>query len=224
MTYLIQSAQTKIHPDLLPVVQRAREQDYKKPIKKQVLEEFDRLTEIVGRDTPHLMLDSFCGTGHSTLALAHRHPKAFIIGFDQSQDRLNKAPVALKNQENAILLRAEAVDLWRLFLRDDWRFEKHTLFYPNPWPKVGHLRRRVHGHPVFPQMLQLSEQLELRASWEIYAQEFAAAVNFLGFDVNGPEPISPKEPVSLFEKKYLETQTPLYRVTLNTRTDLTALG
>jgi tRNA (guanine-N7-)-methyltransferase len=212
MTYLINSAQTTIHPDLGKVLQRAKEREFEKPIKKQVIIEFERLKDVVDRNSAHLMLDSFCGTGHSTLALAQRHPGAFVIGFDQSEDRLNKAPIALKDQKNAILLRAEAVDLWRLFLKENWHFEKHTLFYPNPWPKVGHLRRRVHGHPVFPQMMRLSDQLELRSSWDIYAQEFVAAVNFLDLAAHGPERIYPSVPVSLFEKKYIETATPLYVV------------
>ena len=156
-----------------------------------MVREFEQLCGLVDPKAQPLVLDSFCGTGHSTLALATRYPDAFVIGFDQSEERLKKAPAALAQQTNACLIRAEATDLWRLFHLEGWLFQKHTLFYPNPWPKVGHLKRRVHGHPVFPIMLALSEETELRASWDIYAQEFAEAATILGFQNFGPDRINP---------------------------------
>ena len=61
-------------------------------------------------------------------------------------------------------------------------------------------------------MAELSDTIELRASWLIYAQEFAAALRFLGKPASAPVPIRPESPISLFEKKYLETQTPIYEV------------
>ena len=37
-----------------------------------------------------LVLDSFCGTGHSTSALAEQHPGHLIVGIDKSALRLAK--------------------------------------------------------------------------------------------------------------------------------------
>ena len=122
-----------------------------------------------------------------------------MIGFDQSEERLKKAPAALAQQTNACLIRAEASDLWRLFHLEGWLFQKAPIL-SNPWPKVGHLKRRVHGHPVFPIMLALSEETELRASWDIYAQEFAEAATILGFQNFGPDRINPQTGISSFEK------------------------
>ncbi len=212
MAYLIKSAQTTIHPDLSQVLERAIESKFEKPYNKQVVRSFRQMLSDVPASSHPFMLDSFCGTGHSTLALAKQYPNCFVIGFDQSEDRLRKAPEELKEQKNAYVMRAEATDLWRLFSEAGWHFEKHTLFYPNPWPKIGHLRRRVHGHPLFPLVLGLSKETELRVSWDIYAQEFAAAASFLDYDFEGPERFHPAATFSLFEKKYVETQTPLFRV------------
>lgn len=47
-------------------------------------------------------------------------------------------------------------------------------------PKIGHLSRRWHGHPVFPAMLELGGVLECRSNWKIYVlNEFCFAVERL---------------------------------------------
>ena len=224
MTYLIQSAQTTIHPDLKKWVQRARAQKFNKPFKKQSLEGFDRLVKWLAAGSGPIVLDSGCGTAHSTLRLAQMYPQARIIGFDQSSERLNRAPKQLQTMDNVYLFRAEAVDLWRLLAQQNIPIQRHCLFYPNPWPKIGQVKRRFHAHPVFPIMAELGESIELRASWLIYAQEFAAALGYLGKTASEPKPIQPEHPISLFEKKYLETGTDVYQVTWPAALDPAMLG
>ena len=56
---------------------------------------------------------------------------------------------------NAVLIRADLVDFWRLLADNGVRLARHYNLYPNPWPKIGHLARRWHGHPVFPALLEL---------------------------------------------------------------------
>tara|TARA_Y100001954_G_C15772731_1_gene585356 strand:+ start:961 stop:1635 length:675 start_codon:yes stop_codon:yes gene_type:complete len=224
LTYLIQSAQSTIHPDLEKWVRRAQIEKFNKPIRKQSLEGFDGLLGWLGQHEGPIILDSGCGTGHSTLNLAQAHPKARVIGFDQSAERLKRAPETLKTTENAYLFRAEAVDLWRLLAQAQVPIERHCLFYPNPWPKIGQVKRRFHAHPVFPVMANLSQSIELRASWLIYAQEFAAALTYVGKPPSAPQPIRPQTPISLFEKKYIETDTDMYQVTWPQGLDPTALG
>ena len=123
------------------------------------------------------MLDSGCGTGASTRALARAHPDCLVIGVDKSVARLGRTGAsAFPHREgNAVWLRAELSSFWRLALQAGWALERHYLLYPNPWPKPGQLQRRWHGHPVFPELLRLGGRLELRCNWEIYALEFAAA-------------------------------------------------
>ena len=77
------------------------------------------------------------------------------------------------------MLQANLIDFWRLSVQTEWRLQKHYLLYPNPWPKKKHLQRRWHGHPVFPSILELGGELELRTNWKIYADEFNQAVNLL---------------------------------------------
>ena len=63
---------------------------------------------------------------------------------------------------NAILLRAELSDFYSLVAyQSDWVVKSHYLLYPNPYPKSKHLKRRWHGHPIFPVLLAIGEQIPL---------------------------------------------------------------
>ena len=116
-----------------------------------------------------------------------------------------------------MLLRAELSTFWRLLLNDGFSPERHYMLYPNPWPKPGHLKRRWHGHPVFPQLLGLGGEIEMRCNWEIYALEFARAVNLAtGADIR-PARIHPDVGISPFEQKYLERGQALFSVTVPAR-------
>ncbi len=162
------------------------------------------------------ILDSGCGTGKSTQRLAQMFPRHLVIGVDRSRSRLAKSGVqsSFSRTGNCILLRAELATFWRLMLKSGLSPERHFLFYPNPWPKPGHLSRRWHGHPVFPQLLTLGGEIEMRCNWDVYATEFAkAAVIATGADI-GVKMIEPDNGISPFEQKYLERGQPLFSVNI----------
>jgi tRNA G46 methylase TrmB len=161
-----------------------------------------------------LILDSGCGTGNSTLRLAELYPQHLVIGIDRSQARLSKSGVdsSFYRRGNCVLIRAELATFWRLLLADGIFPERHFLLYPNPYPKSAHLSRRWHGHPVFPQLLSLGGEIEMRCNWEIYAQEFALAVS-LACDAQIEVTVfAADDGISPFERKYHERGQKLYAV------------
>lgn len=164
------------------------------------------------RQSP-LVLDSGCGTGWSTARLAERYPDATVIGVDQSAARLER----FREPElpNMARIRARAEDFWRLLAADGIRPARHFLFYPNPWPKAAHFRRRWHGHPVFPDLLALGGTLELRTNWRIYAEEFSLAAGICGTAMPRVVSFSVGSPLTPFERKYADSGHRLYRLCLN---------
>jgi tRNA G46 methylase TrmB len=158
-----------------------------------------------------VILDSGCGVGRSTRYLAERYPEHVVIGIDQSVHRLSKAQLD-SLPANMLLIRANLVDFWRLAAGSRWQLNKHYLLYPNPWPKTEHLKRRWHGHPVFPDLLALGGQLELRTNWEIYALEMQQALEYSGHSVvvNCFEPGNYLTP---FEEKYHRSGQRLFKLT-----------
>jgi SAM-dependent methyltransferase len=53
----------------------------------------------------------------------------------------------------------------------------HYMLYPNPYPTKKRLMQRWYAHPCFPLILRLNvETMVIRSNWEVYLNEFAAAI------------------------------------------------
>jgi tRNA (guanine-N7-)-methyltransferase len=211
----IYSNQQGINRDLLKFVAKYASGGFEKPIAKHTADAFLQLHKITAEVTQPIILDSGCGTGESSYALSEQFPGHMVIGIDKSAARLSKSMDG--QHENVLLVRAELIDMWRLMREHHWQIDAHFLFYPNPWPKQQHLKRRWHGHPEFLSMLQMSRYLELRTNWEIYAMEFIAAIEYLIAQglVEGSVSITsfdPIKPVSRFEQKYSASGHQLFQV------------
>ena len=82
-----------------------------------------------------------------------------------------------------------------------WPVTKHFVLYPNPWPKSKHLQRRWHGSAVFPEMIQIGQEIILRSNWRLYLEEFQAASTIAGLTGELSSVID-DEPLTPFEAKY----------------------
>ena len=209
---LITSAQDGPHRDLEALVRRHIAHPFRKPILDCNRAAFS--AALAARDQwqvgAPLILDAGCGVGWSTQRVAEAFPDHFVFGVDQSVDRLSRGkPLPLP--ANALLVRADLVDFWRLLAESWYRLARHYILYPNPWPKIGHLARRWHGHAVFPTWLALGGELECRSNWRIYVEEMAQALTILGGRPVAAEPYATDDPLTPFEKKYLASGHELWR-------------
>lgn len=211
-----QSAQSGVHERLEAVVRKHLAEPFRKPIAPYNREAFDTALADWNRAAP-LILDAGCGVGHSTIQIARAHPEHWVIGVDQSQDRLERKkpyPDALMPR-NLVFVRADLVDFWRLLDEAGLRLARHYILYPNPWPKIGHLARRWHAHPVFPVIPRLGGVLECRSNWDVYMHEMATALSIaLGHDVPWGA-FEAEVPLTPFERKYRDSGQTLYRLTLD---------
>jgi tRNA (guanine-N7-)-methyltransferase len=195
----VSSNQSHTHAKLPALVRRYLSHASQKPIAAHNQKAFEVLRSQLQENPRPLVLDSFCGTGHSTLALALRYPEHLVIGVDKSAHRLAKSPEGCA--ANILLLQAECEDIWRLLLKEKLRVEHHYLLYPNPWPKSAQLQRRIHGNSGFSSLLALGGNIELRSNWQIYVEEFGLAM-FLAGHTGRVIKIQPNKPLTLFERKY----------------------
>ncbi|MBT8140119.1 MAG: methyltransferase domain-containing protein [Gammaproteobacteria bacterium] len=197
------SGQSGAHSNLQRLVEKHLRTRSSRPYAPHNVDAFHAVVNAAkGRD---LILDAGCGTGDSTLVLARRHPQAFVAGIDKSAKRLDmlaKANAA-QREPNALLVRADLVDFFRIAAAEGARVYKNYFLYPNPWPKPAHLQRRWHGAAVFREILELGGEIELRSNWKIYAEEFAMALNIAGID-SELRPLVTTDSTALtpFEKKY----------------------
>lgn len=169
------------------------------PLQLHNITAFNTLRKQLAEKSLPLILDSFCGTGHSTAALAEQHGDHFVVGIDQSASRLNRHP---GDSDNYLLLQANCEAIWAQLVKHEVLAAAHYMLYPNPWPKAAHLQRRIHGHPGFADLVRLGGAIELRSNWQLYVEEFGIAMlqaGTYGYVSRLPE----KETgISLFERKY----------------------
>ena len=208
----ITSAQNGPHGDLEVLVRRHMAHPFRKPIADYNREAFAAAMAAYQNRQPGtpLILDAGCGVGWSTQRIAETYPDHFIFGVDQSVDRINRGkPLPLPS--NAVLVRADLVDFWRLLAENGVKLARHYNLYPNPWPKIGHLARRWHGHAVFPTWLNLGGEVECRSNWPIYIEEMALALTQLTGQKVLAESFETDDPMTPFEKKYLASGHQLWR-------------
>ncbi len=207
------SAQQGAHTNLARRLERHLAAPFRKPYAECNVRAFEASLEGWDRSAP-LILDAGCGVGHSTIQLARANPDHWVIGVDQSEDRLQRRkpyPEAMMPR-NLVFVRADLVDYWRLWCEAGLRAARHYILYPNPWPKIGHLARRWHGHPVFPFIARVGGVLECRSNWSVYIDEFACALEATTGRAVAWSSFEPGEPLTPFERKYRDSGQVLYRV------------
>lgn len=210
------STQTEIHEQLDKLLHRHRSHAFQKPFSTYNQTAYTSAMQAwKAAGSAPLILDSGCGVGLSTRHLASLNPLHFVIGVDQSADRLSRLHQSVPDIKNFITVRADLVDFWRLLHKDGITLDYHYLLYPNPWPKKDQLRRRWHGHAVFPTLLALGGTIECRSNWKIYVDEFAHALTTLTGQATQCENYS-IHPFALtpFEEKYHASGHSLWRCQL----------
>lgn len=214
----ISSAQEGPHRDLEALVRRHMAHPFRKPLADYNREAFALAMAAREAWNPQapLILDAGCGVGWSTQRIAETFPDHFVFGVDQSVDRISRGK-PLPMPANALLIRADLVDFWRLLADNGVRLARHYNLYPNPWPKIGHLARRWQGHAVFPVWRELGGAVECRSNWRIYIEEMAQALSLLSGQPVVAEPWQTDDPMTPFEKKYLASGHELWRCRVSLR-------
>ena len=213
----VHSRQTGIHPHLAARVALHASTIFQKPVVAHNQRAFEcSITAWQHAGRAPLILDAGCGVGSSSRHLAARFPDHFVIGVDQSADRLTRdVRWPHSHPENLFLVRAELSDYWRLLQQSGIALARHYLLYPNPWPKVGQLARRWHGHAVFPTVVALGGAFECRSNWRIYVEECAAALHQLtGCNVTA-QPFVAAHAITPFEEKYRDSGHALWHCMLH---------
>jgi tRNA G46 methylase TrmB len=206
----VHSTQTQPHAQLDAVVRRHLASSYQRPISPRGQAIFAALSPwLATQKGRELILDSGCGTGWSSRQLALQFPDIAVLGADRSGIRLARSGLLDEqshgSQDNLCLVRINLEDLWPLLLAAGIRPARHLLWYPNPSPKPELLKRRWHAHPLFPTLLALGGELELRSNWRVYIDEFARALEIAGQAVAIDAIDADEAAVTPFERKYRES-------------------
>ncbi len=200
----ISTNQTGIHQNLQKVVTRQLLSVSQRPLSSHTQQAFEEAINWLGKWQGELILDSCCGVGESTVNIAQAHPNARVIGIDKSALRTDKHTSYASALQNYLVLRADLNDFLSLLVANDKKLTKHYLLYPNPYPKSAHLQRRWYATSALKDILKLGGILEVRSNWQLYIQEFSAALD-IAHVKNQIALFESDKAMTPFERKYWQS-------------------
>jgi tRNA (guanine-N7-)-methyltransferase len=131
------------------------------------------LAAIFGRAAPRLLEIGF-GMGDALLEMARRHPEQDYLGVEVYRPGIGRLLRALAEEDirNVRILCADAVQVLTHMIPDA-ALDAVFLFFPDPWPKKRHHKRRI-VQPEFVELvarrLRPGGMFHLATDWEEYAQ------------------------------------------------------
>lgn len=138
------------------------------------------LDQLFGRSAPRVLEIGF-GMGDALAAMAQAHPEQDYLGIEVHRPGVGNLLrlLAAQQSNNVRILCADAVEMLRLHLPDA-AFDTVQLFFPDPWPKRRHHKRRI-VQPDFvalaTQKLKRGGRLHLCTDWENYATQMLEVLN-----------------------------------------------
>jgi len=139
------------------------------PLQKEKLD----LKHIFGRVAP-LTIEIGFGDGRSLLSMAQENPQHDFIGIEVYRTGIAKLCAGIKNNKlsNLRIFCADALEVLTNCIPDS-SVQQVQLFFPDPWPKARHHKRRI----VQPEFVELIWRkmvdgglFHMATDWENYAQ------------------------------------------------------
>ena len=132
------------------------------------------LPAIFGRRAP-VVLEIGFGMGETTAAIAERHPDVdflavdvFVAGIGALARRLHQARL-----QNVRIIEHDAVEVVHHMIVPASLRAIH-VFFPDPWPKARHHKRRLIAQPfvgILAERLESGGVLHCATDWQDYAQQ-----------------------------------------------------
>jgi tRNA (guanine-N7-)-methyltransferase len=173
-----------------------------------------------GRSAP-VIAEIGSGVGEATAALAAQRPEVDILAFEVWRPGVahTLGLLAEAGADNVRLLGVDAVwALEHLFVPDS--VEEVWTFFPDPWPKKRHHKRRLVSAAfaaLVASRLRPGGRWRLATDWEEYAEQMCAVLDATPGLTGGPAPRWSDRPVTKFERKGIAAGRTIVDLTYNAR-------
>jgi tRNA (guanine-N7-)-methyltransferase len=168
-----------------------------------------KLEVMFGRAAPKIVEIGF-GTGEATVASAVAHPETDYIGIEVHTPGVGSLLRAIESQAiaNIRVIQHDAVEVLRHMIPPDSLTGVH-IFFPDPWPKKRHHKRRLIQSPfvsLVAQRIEPGGYLHIATDWDHYAEQVLALLSaepLLENSAQGFAPRPPYRPLTRFEQRGL---------------------
>jgi tRNA (guanine-N7-)-methyltransferase len=170
------------------------------------LRDFD---QVFGRSAPRTFEIGF-GMGHSTLEMAAASPEQDFIGVEVHRPGVGALLNGLMthNLQNMRVYSCDAMEVLRDCVADA-SLDRVLLFFPDPWHKAKHNKRRI-VQPAFAELvrqkLKVGGVLHMATDWQPYAEYMLEVMNVAPGYQNQAEdgqyvPRPAERPTTKFERR-----------------------
>jgi tRNA (guanine-N7-)-methyltransferase len=178
--------------------------------------------EWFGREAP-LVVEIGSGIGEATAALAARRPDHNVLAFEVWRPGVAETFLTLekKGVGNVRLVSVDAV--WSMaHLFEPASIAELWTFFPDPWPKQRHIRRRL-VNPEFARVaasrLQVGALWRLATDWADYADQMEEVLDAEPLLVGGRSERWADRPRTRFERRGIRAERPPVDLTYRRTTD-----
>ena len=135
---------------------------------------------VYGRDAPRTLEIGF-GNGANLGALALAHPERDFLGVEVHRAGVGRLLRTLESQHltNARIICHDAAEVLAQQIPPQW-LQEILIFFPDPWPKKRHHKRRLVQGPFVPLLVERLESggvLRIATDWHPYALEILATLS-----------------------------------------------
>lgn len=168
--------------------------------------------EIFGNTNPVVIEIGF-GMGNATSIIAENNPEINYIGIEVHTPGVGKLlhEIRQKNLKNLYIIEYDALEVLKNMIPDSSISGFH-IFFPDPWPKKRHHKRRLIQHPrtdLIASKLSKSGYLYFVTDWKEYAEFALEQLNNTPKIKNKYNGFAEKQtwrPETKFEKKGLNAE------------------
>ena len=145
------------------------------------------MTALFGRDSP-LVLEIGFGMGASLVTMAQNNPQQNFLGIEVHAPGVGACLASAKEAgvENLRVMCHDAVEVLEHMIPDN-SLRMVQLFFPDPWHKARHNKRRIVQAPfaeLVHRKLKLGGVFHMATDWEYYANHMLEVMNSVAGYVN----------------------------------------
>ncbi|MFP3959585.1 MAG: tRNA (guanosine(46)-N7)-methyltransferase TrmB [Spirochaetaceae bacterium] len=169
-------------------------------------------------DAP-LVLEIGFGMGYATVDIAERYPGTNFLGVEVHKPGVARVlrQIEARGLTNLRLIHHDAVEVLRDMIAAE-TFSGCHIFFPDPWPKKRHHKRRLiqkSFSPFLSRVLKPRAYVYVVTDWEDYAIQILTAFAESADFANPHEGFAPRlawRPETPFERKGLEQQHEIFEL------------
>ncbi len=193
----VSNAQQRCYDSLMP--------QYGIPYSAQALD----LATAFGRNAPKILEIGF-GMGESTATIAAAHPETDYLAIEVHTPGVGSLlkQIEEKRLGNIRIIQHDAVEVLRDMLADDVLDGAH-IFFPDPWHKTRHNKRRLIQPPFVAQLVKKIKHggyIHVATDWQDYAEQVLAVLSAEPLLQNTATSYAPRpdyRPLTKFEQRGL---------------------